>query len=135
MKHFVVTMVIFIAFCYSGYCVEPFRDMQQIFNMVLDVDSMSLKNTPSHANIEFKKATLAPDTDSGTDLAFSHEVSAWTFRNLSTAEICWINFDNAATVETSFEVPASTSISMDADVTTIHAIASASCEVEVIGAY
>lgn len=115
---------------------ESFKTTEQVLNAAYSTTPKALKTVPAPlATTEFKKAALAPSVDSGTALALSSPTNSWTFTNLNDTCPVYINFDSAATLSVSLKVLAKTSVAFDSKITTIHAIASDTSEVQVLGAY
>jgi hypothetical protein len=113
----------------------------QILNKVLDTDKLKISGTItsdtssiSFTNSVFKRYTLSPNVDSGTNLSFGVEVKKWTVINLGDTVPVYIKFDSAAAI-TDFKVPATASIYGNSLVTNIHVIAIDTGEVETIGLY
>ena len=115
----------------SGY-----RTADQVLNSAYDSAAAGLKTkTVSPATTVFKVTSLAPDTDSGTALTLPAQAVKWQFMNLHDTCPVFINFENAATVDVSLKVLAKTTVAFDSKVTTVHAIASDTASVQVLGAY
>jgi len=154
MKRIAVVMFLLIAIIAMSVAIDcnlaraqaPFLTTEQVMNKVLDTSEGKLKvkadldvGTLSVAigafnNTVMKKVIISPNTDSGAALSFGTAVSKWTFLNLADTAEVYIKFE-AAAGENDFKVPAGLGVAGDSKVTTIHAFAKDTAEIEVIGLY
>lgn len=143
MKKFLVIFLILasVTAVYAAASDGIIYSMGEIFNYCYNPTSQTLKVSGTVATTagaltttEFKRATLSPNTDSGTNLGFAAEASHWSIVNLSTTVPVYIKFGSAATTA-DFKLPANSSISGESKVTTIHVIAADTAEVQTVGLY
>ncbi len=136
-RNLVLVLAIFImAFVALEVKAEVFKTTDQVLNAAYSSTAKALKTTPAGApTTVFKRTTVGPNTDSDTALTFGAPVNQWLFTNCNDTCPVFIGFDSAASTEIGLKVLPKTSITLNSKVTTIHAIAADTSEIEAIGAY